>query len=485
METNAAICILLGTCPSLLLAVALARSFYLGNRLDTAIFATTIVHETLLVGWPAVWSAVSGFEHEQAMLVPVTTGDIAEVLLGETLFTLVLLSGFYLARGRCSRLTSPVEFQLPIRHPLTRILIIVGCANYSLALFFPALGGGIEGNLPFSGPLLSVYGWMQSLFWLPSLIAAALVLSQPRAFRLNPRWWLLSLVVLSCVILTGFTTGLRGRFIWVASLLAIGAYLQSNRIAGRLAGFGLLLALPLFPFFGSTYRAIYQTSLAEGSGTLDVLRTMAEGGAEALRAEGGANTLFALGESLGERGMATRNSTILYHERESITGLDLRTWVGSLAFPIPRALFSDKPMPGSPSASALDAPIYRVMEIGHGYDGYMGPVLASALAFREGGWIWVAFTGFAIGTFWGLMLRRTTRASWQSMIAVTFAGSLLIDGFFTMMQPAYALLLQTWKCLFLLLMIGMGTAAYRALLPTTRIEQNSRPKRITGAENTV
>jgi hypothetical protein len=77
----------------------------------------------------------------------------------------------------------------------------------------------------------------------------------------------------------------------------------------------------------------------------------------------------------------------------------------------------------------------------------MGPFLASAHAYWEGGWIWVILAGFFTGILWKIIL------SWCDargglvgvIVAVSFAASLLTNGIPTCLQPLYAFFPIFWS----------------------------------------
>lgn len=469
------VCLFLAVTPLLGIAVVALHSRLRNRHLDVALLLATLCHESLLICWPSVWAILHGFPFEKEMNVNITAGDVRRVLVGENIFVFALLAGYFLARRRDPyQSTRTGKFEVQTAHPLTRLLIVLGAVNYGLILAFPTLGSEHVGE-PGHALALAAFGWCQSLFWLPSLIACAFVVSRPRAWRTAPVEWVVAGMTLLAVVIIGLTAGVRGRLIWVGSLLAFGAYLQRNRLVIRLAFVALLVAVPLFPFMGLEYRQIYQQQKLVGASRSSLLETFVTSAYEIVRNGSLSESAQTLARSLAERGMAVRNSAILYKEYDERGTLDLRTWLGSVVFPVPRALYAAKPMPGSTSESPLDSAIYRVMEEGYGLDGYMGPILASGSAYAEGGLAWVLVSGLALGIAWGLLLSHTNGGFWTALIATSFAGSLLIDGFFTMIQPWYAVLLQAWKCAFLVAALAGLNLVTRRSESSASIRKQSEP----------
>jgi hypothetical protein len=77
----------------------------------------------------------------------------------------------------------------------------------------------------------------------------------------------------------------------------------------------------------------------------------------------------------------------------------------------------------------------------------MGPVLASAHAYWEGGWVWLVIAGALTGVFWrGAMLWSDRNDAQIALVfGLTFGSAFLIDGFMTMMYPVYTLIDIVWS----------------------------------------
>ena len=125
-------------------------------------------------------------------------------------------------------------------------------------------------------------------------------------------------------------------------------------------------------------------------------------------------------------------------------------------FPVPRALFKGKFPSGSISPENEDAAMYYVMTYGHNQPGYMGPSLASANAFWENGILGLIAAAAISGLIWGGVLAWLPHLPVELGIILVFGllGSLLIDGLFTMMHPSFSIVVQLWKIVLPIALIG-------------------------------
>jgi hypothetical protein len=101
-------------------------------------------------------------------------------------------------------------------------------------------------------------------------------------------------------------------------------------------------------------------------------------------------------------------------------------------------------MLGSLSEKDEDSAIYIVMKSIYDLDGTMGPILASAHAYWEGGYLWLIICGFLTGIIWIFFLTifKSFPRKFVLLITLTLASSLLIDGIPTIDVPFYAYLIR-------------------------------------------
>ena len=88
----------------------------------------------------------------------------------------------------------------------------------------------------------------------------------------------------------------------------------------------------------------------------------------------------------------------------------------------------------------------------------MGPVLASAHAYWEGGFFWVVIAGAFTGLFWRAVVLWSDGYGQEIALVfgLTFGSALLIDGLITMMYPVYTLIDIVWVSILPLAMIRVA-----------------------------
>ena len=433
--------------PLLILFGLFVWSWRRGLLLRTIILGATLIHELLLVVFPVWYSVFTDFKLEGNMKASVGTADLLRVLTGESIFVLMFAIALVISwprlRPQGGRLIDAASShnQAMRERIVLNFLIVAGCLIYAREIIQPSvvLQGGTDRMVE------QVLAWFQALFWFTSLAACALVLTRRKVLFTNPVQALLAAIPLLALLVAGLAIGLRGRFMWVISLLVITGILnRQKKFVALGVAIGIVL-VPLFAFLGGAYRVTekdhFLTEIFE-EGKNQVRDDLKQMGDEFLNA-------------LAFRAMGPRNSAVLYQQYDKGSGAGFTTYLGSIFFPLPRFIWPEKPMPGSTDDNLLSSAEYKVMELGYGdeYTSYMGPILASAHAYWEGGWGWLVAAGFITGLLWKIIfnLCRRLPEGMAAIVAMAFAAALLIDGMLTMLAPLYALILAWWPVLMLLI----------------------------------
>jgi len=451
------VCVALALIPAILLFQMTYTAVKNHSQLKVIAFGATLCHELILVVFPVIYSVVTNFELEDSMLIDVQPEDLIVVLLGESLFVLLFVVGFVAAQ-KMFRDRFGLTGKRDVEEKYVRIIYNGLIISAWLVYVYEAFSDPMRlkwYEMEKVGVIEQIRGWLSAILWLPSLIVCALVVTKPGSARDNRLRFLCATVPLIAIVVIGVTTGLRGRFSWVASVIVIGAYLQRNWKFIYFTIAAMLVIMPLTPFMGSEYRYIFQNVSLGGATRGELLHTFANQGSAYVANSEGNNLFNDICGSLAQRAQGPRNSVVLYREYDSGKRAGLGTLVGALVFPVPRMVYPDKPMPGSLSSSVLDGGIYLVMTLGQGAEGIMGPMLASASAYWEGGWMWLVLAGLLTGIFWSLLITwaESYPLSISVIVVVCFTGALLIDGLFTMLAPVYSIILQIWLCLIPFLII--------------------------------
>lgn len=437
------------------------RSFFI----RTLIIGATLVHELLLVVFPTVYSIFTDFRLEGQMLANVTADDLFWVMVGESVFILMFAFGLvvrlprFASQGANLTLNNISERSERI---ILNILILVGCLVY-VPLAFSA------SNIDEKAPGLSIgqlLYWLKSFFWFTPLVACAFLFTKRGGFSVNPARRILSAIPLVCLIFIGIGSGTRGRIIWAISLLLVaGIFNQRKKIV--LAS--VVMAIFMIPIFSILGNADIRGIMSTESSRATVFKLVYEEGKKSASDYKELGDIFL--NSFAWRAQGVRNSVTLYQDFEHGGG-GFKTYLGSIFLPIPRLLWTEKPMMGSLDHSEFESAMYKVMELAYGGLGQMGPMLSSAHAYWEGGWVWLIVAGLITGLIWNIIFNycRHLPDNIAAIIILTFAAAHMVDGLLTMLVPIYSLIDVVWLSLLPLFII------YKCIIILTKI--SSRPRSV-------
>ena len=450
--------ILISVCaaiPVLALGLVLGRSWRAGQRLRTIVVGLTFIHEISLIALPAWYSCFTGFQLEAG--IGVTPDQLLVVYAGEALFVLLfaavlLLAGRPRPRGR----VPPMEKDVA----LVYALVICAAILYVGRLFSPVFTRedvaqhyqiAVKANL-----WEAMLDWGITLVQWPGLVGAAVV----AADRECPRWMrAAAFSVLGGELIFAMLHGFRGGVVWVVSMIAIGGFYGGRKRLLLGAGALTLFLIPLFPWLHSTMR---YASIGAPAGTsrIEMIPFLLRGITDPDTIANGADAMGFL-ESWAVRAEGPRNSTVLYALYDSGEAASFRPILGAAVLPVPRMWWSGKPVAGSTDTTNLGAAIYRVQQSkpnGSFYD--MGPILASAHAYWEGGWIWLVGAPLLSALLWRWLFVWAEHARRRSVdiIVLTFTTALPIDGFFGGINPVFAYVRILWITL---LPLGLAVIAIR------------------------
>ncbi|MBU1863053.1 MAG: hypothetical protein KKH94_05240 [Candidatus Omnitrophica bacterium] len=436
-----------------------------GDRLRLSILSVTSIHMVLLVVFP-VWHAVFfGFIYEEAMLWSVTSQDLLIVMIGEGIF----VSMFALGLNMKIRIPFETKERTNQRgktdHFFLVFLIVMGIAIYMSQLIgAPKTIGEIvvDSTSEYANSLIkTLIAWDRGVFWLSSIVAASMVIvgvNRRRQQKMEEsyvnlgsraKWrkvtWVVALILLLLVFLCGMATGTRGRIVWVLIFVMLMGIMNNRRKAIYASLVIVFLVAPLSTFLSGDFRSIYFDRQGRGR-NLDLV-------AETMTYMRSKDTYESSQKSFwgnfAKRAQGPRNSVVLYRLFDSGQSAGIKAIEGAVVLPIPRMIWPEKRPAGSFNLSKYGCAMYLVRGIGYGAPIYnMGPYLASAHAYWEGGWLWVVVAGFLTGIFWNYLIKWGNSAGVLGIIVTfTFSGALLIDGLPTMLTPLYAILSFFWSAI--------------------------------------
>lgn len=408
----------------------------------------TLVHETLLVIFPAIYSILTDYKLESRMIVSVTDFDLLQVMTGESVFVMMFALGLvvdlqrsaqprgYLIAGQISERTEQL---------LLYILVVVGCLVYAPYLLYKV--DSDAGSM-----MAQLAWWLEGVFWFSTLIACAFIVTKRGEFSSRPVLTILAAIPLISLVVIGLTLGVRGRIIWAVSLLLIAGIFNGQK---KFIAFSLIVAILLLPVFAALGDRETRGIIESNSSRTEKLTLVYDLGTQNLTDY--QELLEGFLDSFAWRAQGLRNSVILFQDFESGGG-GFMTYLGTIFAPVPRVFWAEKPMLGSLDHTVNESAMYKVMLLGHGEPGTMGPYLASAHAYWEGGWIWLVVAGLITGLFWNMIFYycRQLPDSIAAIIILTFAAALLTDGLLTMLAPLHAYIIRCWLSLLPLFIIYKG-----------------------------
>jgi hypothetical protein len=443
------------TIPVIALGLLLHRAWRTGNRLRTIVIGLTFIHETSLIALPAWYSCFTGFELEAG--IGVTPDQLLTVYAGEALFVL-LFAAILLLPGRRKRVGLT---QTPEKESLLVSALVIGAVIlYVGRLFSPVFTAHDVANHYQISVKSNIWDalidWALTLVQWPGLVAAAIVAAD-RSFLRPVR--ALAFSVLAGQLIFAMLHGFRGGIVWVVSMVAIGGYYVGRKRLLFAAGALTLFLIPLFPWLHSTMRyASIDAPL--GTSRIEMVPFLIRGITDPTTIASGTDAVGFL-ESWAVRAEGPRNSTALYALYDRGEAASYLPILGAAVLPIPRMWWSAKPVAGSTDTTNLGAAIYRVQQSKPNSAFYdMGPILASAHAYWEGGWIWLAAAPLLSAWMWRLLFAWADRSRRQlvDIIVLTFTTALPIDGFFGGINPVFAYVRILWITL---LPLGLAVLAVR------------------------
>ncbi len=396
-----------------------------GSKISAILIGATLFHETLLIIIPTVYAALNDYSFEEAMFATVTSLDVLTVMLGELLFTLAFVVGFEFMpeiRGSRNSLAFVNNGKLYAETFTIKLLVIAGNIIYVSQLFPDFVG---ESQLITS---------LTTSFWYTSIAVSVLILVDGKSANLKRGWNVAAAVNVIALIGVTFTTGARGRVLSVLSLFICAAFLFNRRKLLLLVAPLLLVLAPVFSVLGT---AETRFNIIDGLSPWAAVRSVYE--IATSNSMYTTDTSVVAIESYIGRAQGVRNSVTLYQDHAAGGG-GFAVYLGALTSFIPSYLWNDKPVLGSDGNGLEGYAMYKVVRLGYDRQGEMGPLLASAHAYWEGGWIWVALAGIATGMLWRFVFLgfEVFPNIIYSVIALSFGAAFLVDGFTTMLNPIYS-----------------------------------------------
>lgn len=407
----------------------------------------TLIHETLLVSLPCLYAIFFDFHFEKSLRFSFSPYDLLNVLFIENVYILCFLLPFLLFLKLYKR---PHEALIPGKlYSFLALITFIGIIVYIYQIINRPTIEQIVESYSQSGLNSSVnpfVAFFTITFEHTAIISASLLSIKGKKENYSKFYQYLGWIMLFLVVFLVIVSGVRGRIIWVAEFVVIVSVFKRN-LKPIILMIPLVLALiPLNNILLEQIRPISEEIAKEGGLTnkalVNIARTIISGVNDKNKLEGPS-----LLESFAERAQGPRNSIVMIREYDEGNAPGLNIYTGAIFYFTPRVLF-DRPVIGSPNGDFQDAAIFKVMNLNYDTSFItMGPLLASAHAYWEGGYLAVVLIGLITCLLWILLLRFCYRYPLPLGFLVCLLGccALLIDGFVTALSPLYAMISIFWK----------------------------------------
>jgi len=439
--TLAAVCVF----TLLVLCALLIWSCKHGSRLRTVIIALTLIHEAAVIIFPVFYSVFTDFYLETDLYMK--PQELLTVMIGEAIFVTMFAIGisWNVKHNKKTKFTesSAQPKQQLIKHAevfllfkvLTMMALFIGVVQY----ISPDLHGADfkASHYSVAIPLIpqQIYDFMVYLFGFPSLVASAFIITQP-GLQHNSRFFkFMAFSALLLLLIVSISIGLRGRIIWVASFIAICSYFNKRKMPIIIITLSLLILMPVVVLIGEARRpSSYFGTYHSISSRIELVTSLFQ----RIKESSDYIDESIILDQIARRCQAARNSIVLYNLYNKGRGAGFTHYLAAL-FPIPRIIWPSKPMFASIDGTVYGRAQFIVMREAYGKQFRMGPFLASAHAYWEGGWMWLLGVGLIIGLFWNYYIKwcHNIGGVLGNFIGILPTGALITDGFLTALLPLH------------------------------------------------
>ena len=445
------------------------------------------MYESVLVVFPIWYSVFTGFSLEREMMLHVNPVDLLVVMIGEAIFVTLFAMGIQFDRKSMFWRRQVASVPSDRERLFLSFLVGAGLLIYLIEFTAPPTSFQLfkaysEGRY-FSNTASMLFAWFRGFFQFACLVGSCLVLlktNREKEYSMLLRLMAASTLVL--VALIGFSVGLRGRILWVVSLLAIVGFVKGRKEPFYIAPVLVGVIIPFFVFLGGTARSIHFSQTYQWTSRLDLLNAIVREAGNYITERGpygSSNESFI--EDFAHRAQAPRNSIVLYRLYRQGSSAGFRPLSAAMVTAVPRIIWPGKGVAGSVDSTTYGAAVYLVRRLGYGAPWYnMGPYLASAHAYWEGGWVWLVFAGFVTGLIWNLILRWCDQSgkAISIVVALTLTGGVLANGLLTALQPLFDFVRLFWVTVLPTIILSKTVDIILTIKKSLSMPQTESKKRI-------
>ena len=399
-----------------------ARHRYNDSRINIA-NTLLIVQVLFQISFPAFYGLLEGYPWE--LYYDVAPEHLVIVYAVELIAVSCWLVGFYGLRKIYRNVSRRQLF--PVMSPKSTNILLCLFVFMTFAVLMAELGHGLGSygrleaydaqHIPEENIILWPWGlsipgtiWIpiKHIFYLPGIIAGGILATRPISKTSGMLLRLLGWAVVILLVIYGIVVGLRQFILGAVIIVLIAGISQGNRRGLKsiaVAG-GVLLVL-IAPLMGSGYRDVLMRSDATGLGPIQRIALLYQ--MRSTQEE--KNPITDIWHAAGFRLCDALLSTGLVKATLRGEPAGLKPLASSLCAPIPRALWPNKPAPGSSDGTSEGLATFVVWKELTGQSwGLCGPFTTSSHSFWELHIIGVILFGILSGLFARTAMEATRQA---------------------------------------------------------------------------
>jgi hypothetical protein len=382
------------------------------DRLGAAVLLVLNLNLAMQVTLPSIVSFMKDFEFEGT--VAIHTPELLWTVLLHAIYVASFLGAFMLRRSPVA-----VRGEMSIRQEPRVLVPFVILGAYIVVTNFSVISS-IPSRDASAFEVVNIY--LQTMFEYTSIVAAVLLIVFYRG-----RWRVAvnGAAVAMClgVVARLLAMGLRGSAFIFLVLGLLFLFVKNGRVNVKYGAALVLVVFPFFSYLGGDYRELLVGSLQD-SDTVERLRFMAQYGPGS-RVASQEDVIGRNLNAIYTRLEASRNSVSLVKLQDRGQGASLVPTLASLVAVIPARFWSTRPFfPASTTDDVFGSAMYVVKRETYGAAD-MGPYLASAHEYWEGGILYLLLGGALLGVLWRRAVVWTEASGCSAMSLLTLG--LLLD----------------------------------------------------------
>lgn len=270
-------------------------------------------------------------------------------------------------------------------------------------------------------------------------------------FTYKKNLWLKILVLMFClsIVLRQLAIGLRGGIFITIMFVIFVSLIVNRKINFKLITLLLIIVIPVFGFLGGEFRDSLYNSGLNKENNIERLKVISNEFIANTFTRNKTNTnnrseKEKFSYQLYSRLQATRNSVSLIKLHDNGKSAGLKPTINSINALVPGRFLKDKQYPGSINDSYNGTAMYIVRAQTYGTSD-MGPYLASAHEYWEGGFFYLLFSSIILGLLWGRLSNWSKKRNFDTYSLIILVSILdAHHGEMTVLSPLSSIIRLFW-----------------------------------------